>query len=264
MPLTSGAGRFFDLHWTADNKIIYASDASGNADIWEMAADGSNQLQLTAAAGRNYAPVASADGRYVVFHSNRGGRWQVWRMGRDGSNPTLLTPGSEESNWPDVSPDSRWVFFEHIDGGIPKLWKVSIDGGEMTRVSTSLALRPSIAPHGRAVAYWTKAESPTAPWQIAVAPLDGSAPIKLLDVPQGAANGQSAIQFSPDGETVTFIDFRNGVSTLVSQPIDGGPPRVLTSINKDLFYSFNQAVDGRLVMSRGIRTSDAVLISERK
>jgi serine/threonine protein kinase/Tol biopolymer transport system component/tetratricopeptide (TPR) repeat protein len=262
-PLTSGAGRFFDLRWTGDNKIIYASDASGNADIWEMAADGSNQTQLTAAAGRNYAPVASADGRYVVFHSNRSGRWQVWRMGRDGSNPTQLTDG-EQSNWPDITPDGRWVYFEHIDGGVPKLFKVSIDGGAMERVTTSLALRPSISPDGNAIAYWQKEDVPNAPWRIAVALLNGSEPTKFLSVPQGLANGQSAIQFSPDGKTVTFIDFRNGISTLVSQPIDGGSPQVLTSITKDLFYSFNQSRDGRLVMSRGIRTNDAALITERQ
>ncbi len=263
-PLTSGAGRFFDLRWTNDNKIIYASDASGNADIWEMAADGSNQTQLTAAAGRNYAPVASADGKYVVFHSNRSGNWQIWRMGRDGSNPTQLTKGKEESNWPDISSDSRWVYFEHIDGGTPKLWKVSIDGGEPTRIADTLALRPSVAPNGKAIAYWQKDDAPTAPWRIAVASLDGSQPTRFLDVPQSEANGQSAIQFSPGGDTVTFIDFNNGVSKLVSQPVDGSAPKILTSVNKDLFYSFNQAPDGRLVMARGIRTSDAALISERK
>lgn len=261
-PLTSGAGRFFDLRWTNDNKIIYASDASGNADIWEMAADGSNQTQLTAAAGRNYAPVASADGRYVVFHSNRSGRWQVWRMGRDGGNPTQLTSG-EESNWPDISPDSRWVYFEHIDSGIPKLFRVSIDGGTPERITTSLALRPSVSPDGNAIAYWQKEDAPNAPWRIAVAWLDGSSPTRYLSVPQGLANGQSAIQFSPDGKTVTFIDFRNGISTLISQPIDGSSAQVLTSITKDLFYSFNQSRDGRLVMSRGIRTNDAALITEK-
>ncbi len=263
-PLTSGAGRFFDLRWTSDNKIIYASDASGNADIWEMASDGSNQTQLTAAAGRNYAPVASPDGKYVVFHSNRSGNWQIWRMGRDGSNSTQLTRGKEESNWPDVSPDGRWVYFEHIDGGTPKVWKISIDGGEPERVTDKLSLRPSVAPSGKAIAYWEKDDSPTAPWRIAVATLDGSEPTKFLNVPQGDANGQSAIQFSSGGETVTFIDFNNGVSRLVSQPVDGSAARILTSVNRDLFYSFNQAPDGKLVMARGIRTSDAVLISERK
>ena len=66
-------------------------DGSGNADIWEMGADGSGQVQLTAGAGRNYAPVASPDGRYVLFHSNRSGAWQIWRMNRDGSNPRQAT-----------------------------------------------------------------------------------------------------------------------------------------------------------------------------
>jgi serine/threonine protein kinase/Tol biopolymer transport system component/tetratricopeptide (TPR) repeat protein len=263
-PLTSGAGRFFDLRWTADDKLIYASDASGNADIWEMAADGSNRTQLTAAAGRNYAPVASTDGKYVVFHSNRSGRWQIWRMNRDGSNPVALTEGKEESNWPAISPDGRWVYYEHIDGGSPKLWKIPMEGGTAARVFNTLALRPSVSPDGKLIAFWHKQEAPNAPWRIAVAPVEGDGPWRYLDVPQGLANGQSVIEFSPAGDTVTFIDFNNGMSRLISQPLDGSAPRVLTSITKDLFYSFSQARDGRLVMSRGIRTSDVTLITERK
>jgi Tol biopolymer transport system component len=264
VPLTSGAGRFFDLRWTQDNKIIYASDASGSADIWEMSADGSNQQQLTAAAGRNYAPVVSRDGRYVVFHSNRSGAWQIWRMNRDGSNQTQLTQDREPSNWPDISPDSRWVIYEHIDGGTPKLWKIPLEGGTPQRLNNSLSARPSIAPDGRRVAYWQRDQQPNAPWRIAIDDLSGVEPTKYLDVPQSLANGLSAIQFSPDGDTVTFIDFRNGVSKLISQPIDGSTPIVLTSINRDLFYSFNQSRDGRLVMSRGIRTTDAAIVRDQK
>jgi Tol biopolymer transport system component len=260
--LTSGAGMFFDLCWTSDGKILYASDASGNADIWEMAGDGTNQQQLTAGAGRNYAPVASHDGRYIVFHSNRSGRWQLWRMDRDGSNQLQLTTGKEESNWPEISPDSRWVFFEHVDSGVPTLWRVSIDGGTPVKLTTTLSMRPNVSPDGKSIAYWHRAQEPNAPWQIAVMAVDNPAAVKLLDVPQSAANGLSALQISPEGDSVLFIDFRNGVSNLMSQPMNGGPTQHLTTFPKEQFYSFDLSSDGRMVVSRGIRTTDAVLISD--
>jgi Tol biopolymer transport system component len=262
--LTSGAGMFFDLCWTSDGKILYASDASGNADIWEMAGDGTNQQQITAGAGRNYAPVASHDGKYIVFHSNRTGRWQVWRMDRDGSNPMQLTTGNEDSNWPEISPDSRWVFFEHVDSGVPTLWRVSIDGGAAVQITRSLSMRPNISADGKSIAYWHKAQTPNAPWQIAVMPLGSSSEVKLLDVPQSAANGLSALQISPEGDSVLFIDLRNGVSNLLSQPLAGGPAQHLTSFPKEQFYSFDLSSDGRMVVSRGIRTTDAVLITDTR
>jgi TolB protein len=262
--LTSGGGMFFDLHWTPEGKILYASDASGNADIWEMAGDGSNQRQLTAGAGRNYAPVCSPDGRYIVFHSNRTGRWQLWRTDRDGNNAIQLTNGKEESNWPEFSRDSKWVFFEHVDSGAPTLWKVSIDGGTPIRLTTTLSMRPSTSPDGKLVAYWHHEASPNTPWQIALFSLDTLSVVKFLDVPQSPANGQSALQITPDGSAVLFIDQGNNMSSLVSQPLDGAPSKQLTSFTKEQFYSFNQSPDGRVVLSRGLRTTDALLISESR
>jgi eukaryotic-like serine/threonine-protein kinase len=263
--LTSGAGMFFDLCWTYDGKILYASDASGNADIWEMNGDGSNPRQLTAGAGRNYAPVISPDGRYIVFHSNRSGRWQLWRMDRDGGNQIQLTSDTEESNWPEFSRDGRTLYFEHVNSGVPTLWKMSIDGGKPEQVTTNLALRPATSPDGKSLAYWQRDQRPNAPWRIALMPLDQpTGQTKYFDVPQSIANGQSALQISPDQTSILFIDYRNGVSNLMSQPLNGGPTEQLTNFTKEQFYSFDLSTDGRLIVSRGIRTTDAVLISERR
>jgi len=262
--LTSGAGMFFDLRWTENGTILYASDASGNADIWEMSGDGTNQRQLTAGAGRNYAPVPSPDGRYVVFHSNRTGRWQLWRMDRDGSNPVQLTNGQEESNWPEFSQDGRWIFFEHVDSGVPTLWKISIDGGTPVRLTQSLSLRPATSPDGKSIACWQRAQNPNAPWQIAILSAEDGSVRKLLDVPQSPANGQSALQITPDGTAVLFIDQGKNVSSLVSQPLDGSAGRQLTSFSREQFYSFDQSADGRIVLSRGLRTTDAVMITESR
>ena len=263
--ITSGAGRYFDLSWTPGGKILYASDASGSADIWEIDADGTNQKQLTAGAGRNYGPVASPDGRYVVFHSSRSGQWQIWRMDGDGSNPIVLTSGTEESNWAQFSPDSRWVIYQHVgDGGFFTLWKISVDGGTPERLTSGLKVRPVISPDGKWIACWQKEQTPNAPWRIAVVPIEGGEPQKYLEVRQGAAIGYSVLRWSRDGRSLIYIDERDGVTNLMSQPVEGGPPTPLTNFTKDLFYAFNFAPDGRLILARGLSTSDAVLISDGK
>ena len=63
-------------------------------NIYRINPDGSNQVQLTVAAGDNYMPASSPDGRFIVFVSDRKGSSNIWRMNADdGSEPTQLTHG---------------------------------------------------------------------------------------------------------------------------------------------------------------------------
>jgi Tol biopolymer transport system component len=261
-PITSGAGRFFDLIWTPEGSILYASDASGAADVWEMSADGAGQKQLTAGAGRNYGPAVTPEGRYIFFHSNRSGSWQIWRMERDGSNPVQMTKDGEESNWPEVSPDGKWVLYQHTSGGTPTVWRMPVEGGAASQVTTKLSMRPAVSPDGKTIAVWQKEDKPAAPWQIAIVPFEGGQPIRLLDVPQSPATANSVIHWSQDGNGVLFIDFRNGVTNLMLQTLDQSPVKQLTKFTKEQFYSFDFSSDGHALLSRGFWTNDVVLISE--
>ncbi|HEX8140696.1 MAG TPA: protein kinase [Pyrinomonadaceae bacterium] len=264
--ITSGAGRYVDLSWTPEGSILYGSDASGTSDIWEMNADGTNQRQLTAAAGRNYAPTASPDGRFVLFHSNRSGVWQIWRMDRDGNNPLrLITNEDGNSNWPQVTPDGRWLIYEHTGAGtLASIWKVPIDGGMPVQLTEKISMRASVSPDGRLVAYWQKEDQPNAPWHIGITSLEDGRRVTLLDVPQNDADGMSNIRWTQDGKSVIYTDFRNDVTNLRVQPIDGGEAKQLTNFTKDQFYSFDLARDGRLIFARGLMTNDLVLITDAK
>ena len=263
--ITSGAGRYVDLSWTPDGRVLFASDASGNADIWEMAPDGSGQVQLTAGAGRNYAPVSSPDGRYVLFHSDRSGAWQIWRMDRDGSNPVRLTAGEENSNWPQVTADGRWVVYEHAgQGAQTSLWRVPFEGGTPERLTRHLSMRPSVSPDGRLVAYWQKEERPGAPWRIAVIPAGGGEPAHAFDVPQNDANGMSSIHWTTDGRALVYTDYKDGVTNLRQQPLEGGDARPITNFAREIFYSFDIARDGRLLLANGLTTSDVFILRDQR
>jgi Tol biopolymer transport system component len=264
--ITPGVGTYYDLTGTPDGKILYASDASGSADIWEMATDGTSQKQLTAGAGRNYAPQASPDGSYIVFHSNRSGGWQIWRMDRDGSNPKQLTFDNPDSNWPEISPDGKWIVYHRLNAGqTMTLWKIGIDGGTPIQLTDTTALRPTVSPDGKWIAYWHFTDPPIQRVQVAVMPFDGGQPAKVFDLAPSSVVGWDAIlKWMPDGRGLTYIDFRNNTQNVWMQPISGGAPTQLTDFKDNQIFSFAWLKDGRLISSRGFRTNDAVLIKDSR
>jgi WD40 repeat protein len=144
--ITSGTSRYYDLFAAPDTKIVYASDASGSADIFEIASvGGSEARQLTSEGRRNYAPAVSPDNRYLAFHSNRAGVFQIWRTERDGTLPKQLTFGSSESTWPSFSPDGKWIVFQHFEPGEPfSIWRVPVEGGTPQRITEGVSIRPTI------------------------------------------------------------------------------------------------------------------------
>ena len=75
-----------------------AGDDPGN-DVWSMAADGTDQRQLTTSAGLDEGPAWSPSGARIAFTSTRAGSSDIWTMASDGSDQQRLTalPGTEES-----------------------------------------------------------------------------------------------------------------------------------------------------------------------
>ncbi|HEY6120643.1 MAG TPA: winged helix-turn-helix domain-containing protein, partial [Pyrinomonadaceae bacterium] len=174
--LTSGKFDGVDgISWTPDEKIVYASRASGNLDIWIMNRDGSNQKQLTADAGNNRWQTVSADGRYIVFTSDRTGTDHIWRMNIDGSSSKQLTTGNREG-WPVISQDGEWVLYNSLGNNL--LWKVSIDGGEPVQVINRFSGSPAISPDGKLIAsfYWDEVG------KVAIYPFAGGQPIRSFEI----------------------------------------------------------------------------------
>ncbi len=261
--ITTGAGRYFDLVWTPDSRVLYASDASGSADIWERQIPSNEQTQLTAGASRNYGPAVAPDGSFAVFHSNRSGNWQIWRMNRDGSNQTPLTSGNEESNWAQITPDGKWIVYEHFGAGtLTTLWKRPSNGGEPIRLTKTLSMRAAISPDGKLIACWSKDETPNAPWKISLLSFEDGKVIKQFDVQQTDASGGSVIRWMPDGRSFVFIDYRNDVTNLWQQSVQGGAPKKIMESAHQAIYSFDIARDGSIIFSRGLRANDVVLISD--
>jgi eukaryotic-like serine/threonine-protein kinase len=261
--ITSGTSRYYDLNAAPDDKIVYASDASGNADIFEIGSNGETR-QLTSEGRRNYAPAVSPDNRYLVFHSNRAGVFQVFRSERDGTSPKQLTFGSSESTWPSFSPDGKWIVYQHYETGAPfKLWRVPVDGGTPQSVTEGVAIRAEISPDGKLIAFWYNDQQQNSSWKLKVIQFEGGATVNVFDVPPTVqVNWDSPMHWSPDGRYLTYVDHRGGFDNIWGQPIEGGEPKQLTNFEDSLILSFDWMKDGSLVASRGVITSDVVLIND--
>lgn len=248
------------LDWTPDGRLIYATHASGNLDIWSTTTDGKQQKQLTRDALTDVLPTASGDGRYIVFSSERSGTSHLWRMDADGGNPKQLTNGKGDSG-ASLSPDGKWVVYSSLHDGKPVLWKVSIDGDEPVQLSQAMMTRPIVSPDGKWIACFYQDEKDNKA-KIAVIPFAGGDPVIVETMALPEFN---LLRWSPDSRALTYIVTRQDVSNVWSKPIDGGEAKQLTDFTTDHIFRFAWSRDGKsLACERGMVINDVLLINSVK
>lgn len=260
--ITAGVSQFYGLAWTPDGQIVFGSVKNGNPDIWIMDAKGAGEKQLTFSGSIERDPAVSPDGRHIVFSSSQTGRFNVWRMDIDGGNLKPITSGDDEE-FPQVSPDGTWLVYQAFVNGIPTLWRASIDGGNPIQLTDKYSNWPAISPDGRLIACSYLGES--GQWRLTTFPSDGGAPKHSFDMPIPYLHRfiWQRIRWTSDGKGITYIDNRDGVSNIWSQPLTGGPPQKLTDFKAYQIFNFAWSSDGQaLAYLRGNVTSDVVLISE--
>lgn len=255
----------YGLAWTPEGRIVYTSRASGMQNIWQMNRDGSSPVQLTAVEGMNYHPSVSLDGRFVVFVSTRAGEPNIWRMEINGDNPQQLTHGGNPS-WPTCTPDGRWVVFKSQRSGKRILWRLPIEGGDPVAITEGFTGLPTVSPDGHLIAceYWD--ERLNSRYTMAVVSLEGDTPLRVFDMPPTFGNSihlTGSLRWSRDGRAITYVDNREGVSNIWSQPLDGSAPEQLTDFNSERIFWFDWSPDGQeIACARGTRISDVVLIGD--
>jgi Tol biopolymer transport system component len=120
------------------------------------------------------------------------------------------------------------------------------------------AVLPTISPDGKLIAAGYFDEQQIG--HLAIIPSLGGRPIKLLPLPSSVFPGVG-LGWTPDSSALVYVQKRNGVSNIWSQPISGKPPKQLTNFRSDVIFRFALSQDGReFVLARGTRTHDVVLI----
>src|SRR5215218_7851143 len=78
----------------AQEKIAFQSNRDGNAEIYTMDTDGSDQTRLTYSSADDFNPEFSPDGSKIVFSTVRDGNFEIYVMNADGTHQTRLTINS--------------------------------------------------------------------------------------------------------------------------------------------------------------------------
>jgi len=261
--ITAGAGMddgVTGLAWTPDKRVVYASSATGNTDIWIMNADGANRVQLTNSHAADESPQVSPDGKAIVFVSERDGPRTLYRMNIDGSGQTKLGAGVVAYR-PVISFDGQWVYYSD-----PKKqnFRIPLTGGspepllaELTAAGRQLPPafhEPVPSPDGRAIAGHYQDPDKNGE-RIVVLSTDPAAPERRF--PDMRPNAR----WAPDGKSLIYHDRVN----LFRQSVGGGVPAQITHFTGDTIFTFAMALDQKqLALVRGQVVSDVVLVTRKK
>ncbi len=238
-------------------QVVYSSNVGEAAAIWRTGLDGSpssriSPVELTVP-GR---PALSPDGRIIAvaaakLHTQQG----IWIADMEGRTFRQLT-GSEYGLAPLFSPDGKEIVFDKEDSDLQRhLFRIPVSGGPASRVSDlPMGHAWSIAGDSILCSFF----DPTASHlRRGVVSLRSGQLTRELKFP----GWTWVLKFTPDGQSITYVDNHDGSSNIWSVPTEGGTPRKLTNFTSQDIFDFAWSPDGKqLVLSRGTRYSDAVLI----
>ena len=227
-PLTIDPGDETDPSFAPDNETIaYASDRSGDYEIYLQRISGGPAINLTQDPGDDVQPAISPDGRSIAFVSTRQSRHplaqraprhpliggDLWVMPALGGPPHEV---AADGCFPVWSPDGKALYYSTGRWFHSEIRRVPAAGGAAETIPIRLPrgsqvgflLSPAISPDGRWLAFWY-------PSRIYLVPAAGG------EARPFAAGSHP--EFSPDGRSIVYSSAEPGKNySLWRQPFDAG------------------------------------------
>jgi len=98
------------------SRIAFASNRTGDFQIFLIKPDGSEPTQITNVTGGNYSPVWSMDSKHIAFVSERDGNSEIYVMNPDGSKQTNISGNLSNDYSPIWLSNSRIAFISNRKG----------------------------------------------------------------------------------------------------------------------------------------------------
>jgi Tol biopolymer transport system component len=236
----SGAQRLLSEHdamgptWSPDGRRVAfwgLKPETFQRDLWSVAADGSESAAGAAVpyiddADLDWAPVYSADGRWLYFASTRGGTLNLWRLplasgGAAAGAPEPVTAPSSSAGPFSLSADGRRLLYtdRNISSAIVRAAydpaRGALAAPPVVTFSASFELREQkISPSGRRVVF----SNEDVPQQLHVVDTDGGGYRQITEGNDRNRQGD----WSPDEQWIVFQTSRGGSALAVVRPDGGG------------------------------------------
>jgi serine/threonine-protein kinase len=182
--------------------IVFASDRSGDFEIYELGADGQTR-QLTNSPADDVTPSYSPDGNRIVFASDRSGDFEIYELGADGQTRRLTNSPADDVT-PSYSPDgSRIVFASDRDGDF-EIYELGADG-QARQLTNDPAYdgMPSYFPDGSRIVFASNRSGNLEIYELGA---DG----QVKQYTDNLADDLSPV-YLPDGSQIAFLSYRGGV-----------------------------------------------------
>jgi Tol biopolymer transport system component len=258
--LTFERGLETDPSWSPDGRFVaYASDQSGNFDVWVRSIGEGNSIQVTSSPAHDWQPSWSPDGLSLVFRSERdgGGLFVVPALG--GSERKLCGFGYR----PRWSPDGSQVLFYNsaYTGAVKsKAYVINSTGGTPRDALNDFALQFVSAllvawhPDSNRLSVWGNHRQ--AGWSFWTVPLNGGPPLQSqIDPAVQSQLKEVGVRFAnflwmPSANGLIFEGESQGVRNLWKVKVDpstlrwiDGLERITTGAGKDTDIAVSS--DGR-------------------
>jgi TolB protein len=227
--LTEGQSGFLSAPaWSPDgSRIALVSDRGGSSNIWTVATDGSDPLNITNHEAKDHSPAWSPDGEWIAFASVRDAAyWELYVMRPDGSDVQRITWWEDASDLsPSWSPDgSRLAFATKRDGNW-EIYSMDPDGSNLRRLTDHPAddTNPAWSPDGSRIAFESTRDGFT---DIFMMTVTGGSATNITNTPWATDLGPT---WSPDGGRIAFYSDRDGAWDIHIMASDGSGPVKLTS-----------------------------------
>ena len=213
--------------------IAFASDVSGNWEIYLTDTTGNRSVNLTNNPAADYYPTWAPDSTQIAFFSRRDGNHEIYVMAADGTHQRRLTHHPATDKAPAWSPDGTRLAFTSNRSGHFDIYLFHLNNGEVERLTENPFEdeAPAWSPDGRTLVFHSKRELN---WDIYVINVHSRAEQRLTHQPLM----DTYPAWSPDGRQIVYASMHAEVALAdfdlyIMDAVDGGNKKALTDTPTD-------------------------------